>query len=155
MDPDKDLVLSDVHVGAGSSDAGDLHTSVVRFSWQPPLQTSAQQPPVVLFIPGARHFSNAEPDMGMGNNSHLNRNDAVTIRDGVLPCERGFSHAADAPACDADGDLILARRQRSAQSGYAMLSLTISHRMATPLRDVGMQVGAACDVLPLLHHCVV
>ena len=63
------------------------------------------------------------------------------------PDETEYEEAAAAVEADADGDLILPRKRKrpSANGGHGVL--TISHRLGTPLNDVGLQVWRGAILL--------
>ena len=145
LNPDRDLVLSDVHLGVGRSETIEVQTSVLQFSWRPAVHVGTQLQPhaVVPAGSGGKQYCEADRPLGPAFRASQSGHD---VRMGSVPTDEDkMLHAPSVitAACDADGDLLLERRHPLGAPKEATLSLQISHRMATPLRDVGMQVGAS------------
>ena len=144
LDPDSSLILSDVHVGRGvRSQAADVQTTILKFSWPSTAASYADEHAAVLITPISQqrgYASDSTSGQCQGNAllwaSH-DANETALVGLGTPTPMKDI-------ACDADGDLILSRRRpQSADRPDAALIVTISHHMATPLRDVGLQVSGS------------
>ena len=140
-DPDTSLVLSDVHIGCGvRSDTADVQTTILTFSRSNAELTCLRERAKVLTGPASQRCVSGP----IGTARDRAADSCNCSEKAVSAYDEHREHpsmdmcniVAD---CDADGDLILPRRPQVAEN--PALSLIIRHRMATPLRNVGLQVS--------------
>ncbi len=139
-DPDTSLVLSDVHMGYGMrSSTIDVQTAILTFSWSCAKASCQVDWPKVLVRPASPRRI---PEHGAAADSGSHHCSEKHVSARALHSEHADIHSSDNDSgCDADGDLVLPKRPQAAVN--PTLTLSISHRMATPLRDVGLQVTLA------------
>jgi len=146
LDLDTSLVLSDVHMGCGvRSRTAVVQTATLAFSWSCAEVNCQRERAKVLVRPATRrHIPEHGAATATERTSDRCSEKHVSTRD--VHGEPFNMHFSDNDTgCDADGDLVLPRRPRAAPN--PTLTLAISHRMATPLRDVGLQVSLAVALI--------